>query len=134
MRADSELAAQRAAKARAERFVRIRNLGDGTALLTARAEAADTLRFSRLLDQLAGGLSLAGSTDEHDVLRAEALGVLADPEAAVALLAGPDGEPSGTRAGGGAGQRSWWSTSRPGKAWVGARSWARCWPNRCASG
>ena len=96
VRADSELAAQRAAKARAERFVRIRNLGDGTALLTARAEAADALRFSRLLDQLAGGLSLAGSTDEHDVLRAEALGVLADPEAAVALLAGPDGEPGGT--------------------------------------
>lgn len=95
VRADTELAARKAAKAQAERFVRVRYLGDGTSLLTARADAADALRFSRMLDQVAGQLALGGSTDEHEVLRAEALGVLADPEQAVALLAGPDGEPGG---------------------------------------
>ncbi len=95
VRADAELAAKKAAKAQAERFVRVSYLGDGTSLLTARADAADALRFSRMLDQVAGQLALGGSTDEHEVLRAEALGVLAEPEQAVALLAGPDGEPGG---------------------------------------
>lgn len=93
LRADTELAARKAEAARAERFVRIRHLGDGTSLLTARTDSADALRLSRTLDQLTGQLALAGSTDEHDVLRAEALGVLATPEAATALLAGPDAEP-----------------------------------------
>ena len=97
LRADVELAARRAAQARAERFVRVRNLGDGTAVMTARTDVADALRFSRMLDQVAGHLALAGSTQEHDVLRAEALGVLAEPEAALALLAGPDAGPGAPR-------------------------------------
>lgn len=97
LRADVELAARKAAQAKAERFVRVRNLGDGTALVTARADAADALRFSRTLDQLAGQLSVSGETDERDVLRATALGVLAEPEQAVALLAGPDSRPGTDR-------------------------------------
>ena len=97
LRADVELAARKAEQARAARFVRVRSLGDGTAVMTARTDAADALRFSHLLDQLAGQLALAGSTEEQDVLRAEALGVLAEPEGALALLAGPDAEPGAPR-------------------------------------
>lgn len=90
VRADTELAARRAAEAQAERFVRIRQHGDGTALVVARTDAADAHRLDHALSQLASQLALAGHTDELDVLRATALGVLARPEHATALLAGPD--------------------------------------------
>ena len=73
-----------------ERFVRIRQHGDGTALVVARTDAADAHRLDHALSQLAGQLALAGHTHEFDVLRAGALGVLARPEHATALLAGPD--------------------------------------------
>lgn len=90
VRADTQLAARRAAEAQAERFVRIRQHGDGTALVVARTDAADAHRLDHALTQLAGQLAQAGHTDEFDVLRAAALGVLARPEHATALLAGPD--------------------------------------------
>lgn len=70
--------------------MRIRQHGDGTALVVARTDAADAHRLDHALSQLAGQLALAGHTDEFDVLRAAALGVLARPEHATALLAGPD--------------------------------------------
>lgn len=94
VRADAELAARKALQAQAARFVRVRQQGDGTAFIVARTDAADALRFSHLLDQLAGQLSLSGETDERDVLRAKAVGLLANPEAVVALLQGP--EPAAT--------------------------------------
>ena len=93
VRADVELAARHAQQAREERWVRIRHNGDGTAFILARTDAADAHRLHHTLTQLAGQLSLAGDTDSLDVLRAKALGVLADPQAAVNLLAGPDAEP-----------------------------------------
>lgn len=96
VRADTELAARRAQAAQAERFVRVRQNGDGTAFIMARTDAADAQRLHRTLDQLAGHLSLAGDDDAVDVLRAKALGVLAAPQAALNLLAGPDAAPAGT--------------------------------------
>lgn len=91
VRADTALATRRAAEAQAARFVRIRQNGDGTALVVARTDAADAFRLDHALTQLAGQLTLAGHTDALDVLRAAALGVLARPEHGTALLAGPDG-------------------------------------------
>lgn len=93
VRADAALAAQRADRARAERFVRIRQNGDGTAVIVARTDAADAHRFGRIVDTVAGHLCLAGDSDPRDVLRAKAIGVLAEPESAVNLLAGPEAEP-----------------------------------------
>ncbi len=95
VRADVALAARRAAKAQAERFVRVRQHGDGTALVVARTDAADAHRLWNSLTQLAGQLALGGHTDDLDVLRATALGVLARPEQASALLAGPDADAPG---------------------------------------
>jgi hypothetical protein len=89
-RADTELATRRAAQAQAERFVRVTQHGDGTALVVARTDAADAHRLWHTLDQLAGQLTLAGDADPVDVLRAKALGVLACPEGALALLDGPE--------------------------------------------
>lgn len=101
VRADVALAARRATKAQAERFVRVRQHGDGTALVVARTDAADAHRLWHSLTQLAGQLALGGHTDDLDVLRATALGVLARPEQASALLAGPDAEaPGGSNAAG----------------------------------
>lgn len=97
VRADTELAARHAAEAQAARFVRIRQNGDGTAMVIARTDAADAHRLDHALNQLAGQLTLAGHTDELDVLRATALGVLARPDEATALLAGPDAAPSAPR-------------------------------------
>ena len=94
LRADVELATRRAAQARAERFVRVRHLGDGTAFLTARTDSVDAHRLCRTLDHLAGHLSLAGDLDEVDVLRAKALGILAEPACALALLEGPEPDPT----------------------------------------
>lgn len=79
VRADAELAAQRAARARAERFVRGRQHGDGTAFITAKTDAPDALRLYRQLDQVADHLALGGDTGDVDVRRATALGVLATP-------------------------------------------------------
>ncbi len=89
-RADTALATRRAAQARAERFVRVTQHGDGTAFVVARTDAADAHRLWHTLNQVAGQLTLAGSTDPVDVLRATALGVLADPDGARTLLDGPD--------------------------------------------
>ena len=92
-RADTELATRRAAEARAERFVRVTQHGDGTAFIVARTDAADAHRLWHTLNQLAGQLTLAGSTDPVDVLRATALGILATPDGALTLLDGPDTAP-----------------------------------------
>lgn len=93
LRADVELAAKRAAQAQAQRFVRLRHRGDGTTFVTARTDTDDAHRLTGLLDRLAGHLHLAGDSDELDVLRAKALGALADPAEALALLSGPEPQP-----------------------------------------
>ncbi|MBK8459083.1 MAG: hypothetical protein IPL43_01740 [Micropruina sp.] len=94
-RADVELATKKAAQARQARFVRITHNGDGTAFIVARTDAVDALRLNTMLTQIAGQLRYAGDTNDHDVLRATALGVLADPGQAIALLAGPDDTDTG---------------------------------------
>lgn len=92
-RADTELATRRAAQAQADRFVRVTQHGDGTAFIVARTDAADAHRLWDTLNQLAGQLTLAGSTEPVDVLRATALGILAGPDGALALLDGPEPHP-----------------------------------------
>lgn len=98
-RADVELAARRAARARAERHVRVKQNGDGTAWFMARTDAAEAVRLAHTIDQLADQLALGGDTDEADVRRARALGVLADSAAALTLLEGPDVPPRRRRRG-----------------------------------
>ncbi|MGI8524267.1 MAG: HNH endonuclease signature motif containing protein [Nocardioides sp.] len=65
----------------------------GVATMTARADWKDLADFDALLSRLAAALGAAdtaddpdGSPDSFDVRRARALGVLADPAAALALL------------------------------------------------
>lgn len=94
VRADTELAARRAAEAQEQRFVRVRQNGDGTAFLLARTDAADAHHLWHTLTRMADQLADGGDTSELDVRRASALGILARPEHALALLAGPEPEPT----------------------------------------
>jgi len=97
LRADAELAARKAAQAREQRFVRVRQQGDGTAFVIARTDAADAHRLWHTLTQMADQLALAGDTGDLGHRRATALGVLATPETALALLDGPEPEPGTKR-------------------------------------
>ena len=92
IRADVALAMRKAEQAQRERYVRVRSNGDGTAFLCARTDAADALRLGSLLDQLADHLRYGGDTTGRDERRATALGLLADPTAALTLLDGPDAD------------------------------------------
>jgi hypothetical protein len=51
-----------------------------------KAPAPDLHRVSGSLDEMARALTILGDTDSHDVRRAKALALLADPEAALAVV------------------------------------------------
>src|SRR3954454_17787309 len=101
--ADPEGAEQRRLAAEMPRFVRTgRSSEFGTKTIYARARAGDAIFFFAMCDRIAqilklrGDLAVAGRADLHpadaaeremDVLRSEAIGILATPARALALLA-----------------------------------------------
>src|SRR3954454_6646409 len=101
--ADPEGAEQRRLAAEMARFVRTgRSSEFGTKTIYARARAGDAIFFFAMCDRIAqilklrGDLAVAGRADLHpadaaeremDVLRSEAIGILATPARALALLA-----------------------------------------------
>src|SRR3954463_12924442 len=101
--ADPEGAEQRRLPAEMARFVRTgRSSEFGTKTIYARARAGDAIFFFAMCDRIAqilklrGDLAVAGRADLHpadaadremDVLRSEAIGILATPARALALLA-----------------------------------------------
>jgi hypothetical protein len=94
--ADPALANARAQAARRRRGVWLSRTADGARSLIARCDAADATRVAQTCDQLARLLGDANGPDDEqdpetlDQLRATALGLLADPQAALDLLAGRD--------------------------------------------
>jgi Domain of unknown function (DUF222) len=87
MEADPEGAAQRAAAAAQERFVRLgRRSEHGLKLIIARATAGDALCFKAIIDRIAEILAKQGDSDAVEVRRSKAIGVLAQPADALKLL------------------------------------------------
>lgn len=92
--ADAALAAERARARREARGVYVGAHADGGSELFARLDTADALALQRTIGEVADALARAGSQEPIDERRATALGVLADPRAALDLLAGVgDGRP-----------------------------------------
>ncbi|MGI8702406.1 MAG: DUF222 domain-containing protein, partial [Nocardioidaceae bacterium] len=63
-----------------------RDVDHGVASVFARADAPDIAAFDKSLDTVARALRLLGDDATHDVRRAKALGVLANPQAAIELV------------------------------------------------
>lgn len=96
--ADPVGAERRNAAWAADRFVRTgRTTGHGYKLLIARAAAGDVIWFEAMIARIADVLAARGDTDEVDVRRSKAIGILAQPVLALELLTahqddGPDPE------------------------------------------
>ena len=88
VQADTELAAGRAREKRERRMVHIGEHADGGSEMFARLDTSDALALKTTINRLADALAQAGNTELVDQRRATALGVLADPQAALDLLAG----------------------------------------------
>jgi Domain of unknown function (DUF222) len=85
--ADPEGAEQQAATAAQQRFVRLgRNSEHGLKLIIARATAGDAIWFKATIDRIADILARQGDTDEVEVRRSKAIGILAQPAQALQLL------------------------------------------------
>jgi hypothetical protein len=85
--ADPAGAAQAAAAAEQERFVRLgRSTEHGLKMIIARASAGDAICFKAVIDRIADILSRQGDTESADVRRSKALGILAQPAEALQLL------------------------------------------------
>lgn len=77
-----------AEQARRARFVRKHETEDpSVAYLAARVDTADAVFFDAMVDRIANILGSRGDTDDKDVRRAKAIGVLATPARAALLLA-----------------------------------------------
>ncbi len=99
VKADAALAAQRAEQRRKERHVYIGGHTDGASVLFGRLDTEDALALDQTISEVANALAAAGSTELIDQRRATALGILADPQAALDLLAGfGDGKPTNRKA------------------------------------
>jgi len=85
--ADPDGAAQRAAAADRERFVRLgRDSEHGLKLIIARAAAGDAIWFKATIDRIADILNREGDDDPVEVRRSKAIGILAQPAEALQLL------------------------------------------------
>jgi hypothetical protein len=85
--ADPVGAEQQAAAAATERFVRLgRNSEHGLKLIIARATAGDAIWFKATIDRIANILAHQGDPDPVEVRRSKAIGILAQPAQALALL------------------------------------------------
>ena len=99
VKADAALAARRAEQRRRERHVYIGGHGEGASVLFGRLDTEDALALDQTISDVANALAAAGSTELIDQRRATALGILADPQAALDLLAGfGDGKPTNRKA------------------------------------
>ena len=86
-RADPAGADADAARAAAERFVRLgRSTRHGLRLVIARAAAGDATFFSATIDRIAAILGTLGDSDPVQVRRSKAVGILAQPAHALQLL------------------------------------------------
>ena len=78
-------------QARAERYVRTATTEQPVVTeLWARLDTADAQQLDTTIDAIAKNLAAQGDTDELDVRRSKALGILATPARALALLQGRD--------------------------------------------
>jgi hypothetical protein len=101
LEADPELAAERAERARTAREVWLSDSEDGLKTLIARLDAGDGILFLAAVNRIADILQARGDTDPVGPRRAKAVGLLARPAEAAALLAAhrndpdpvPDGRP-----------------------------------------
>ena len=88
VKADPALAAERAERARAARYARLGDHRDGNSLLVARIDTLDACTLDETITDVANALAARGDTRPTDQRRAAALGWLAEPARAAALLAG----------------------------------------------
>lgn len=87
------------ARARSEKFCRRHTTDEPTiGLITARVDTADAIAFDEMVDRIADLLGVQGDDAPKDHRRASALGVLAAPGRACALLAEAEGRPAPVRA------------------------------------
>jgi len=93
LEADPVLAAQRAKRARPERCVWASQGEDGLKMLVARADAGDLTWFMAAVNRLADILAARGDTDPLGARRAQAVGWLARPAEALALLSSHSQDP-----------------------------------------
>ncbi|MBK8460066.1 MAG: hypothetical protein IPL43_07655 [Micropruina sp.] len=96
--ADPERAAERTAKQRSDREVRLIHHQEATTTVLARVDLADGVSLDGTLARIASILAEHGDAESLDVRRAKALGIVADPARALALL-DPDGDHSARRGG-----------------------------------
>ena len=85
LRFDPDEARRRAAAAAENRGVWLEERIDGTTTITAVTDTPDAVAFDTTVDAVASGLRRLGDPDPHDVRRAKAVGVLADPQYALAV-------------------------------------------------
>src|SRR3954452_3377947 len=90
LRFEPDLAAERAARAAEHRGVWIEDYAGGVSELRAVADTPDVAAFETTVDRTATTMGRLGDPDPHQVRRAKALGVLADPQYALDLLTDPD--------------------------------------------
>ncbi len=91
VKADPVAAAEREERARSGRFAQVQrdDIGQaGVRTVVARLATPEAVQLDATIGRLAHTLSLHGDTDTLDVRRSRALGILATPERACALLAG----------------------------------------------
>lgn len=95
VKADPALAAEQARQAHEDRWVFVGEHRSGGSQVFARVDTSAALALDATLDRLADALGATGSDEKAPQRRATALGLLADPAAALDLLAGA---PAPTRA------------------------------------
>lgn len=86
-KADPALAAERAHQRHIDRYVHVGHHTDGGSELFARIDTEDALALTTTIRNLADTLAATGSNEDARQRRATALGILADPATAAALLA-----------------------------------------------
>jgi hypothetical protein len=87
--ADTAAAERRRIEDELDRFVRTGQSDQhGLKTLVARASAGDVIYFDAMVDRIAQILAERGDTDTLDVRRSKAIGILAKPDLALALLHG----------------------------------------------
>ena len=85
VRFEPERAAEQARRAAETRGVWTEDHLDGTSTVTARTGTPDAAAFDKAVGQVASDLAALGDTDDVDLRRAKAVGVLADPQGALDL-------------------------------------------------
>jgi hypothetical protein len=92
LRFNPDQAAERARQTAEHRGVWVGDeMTDGTRSIHIDADALDAAAFDQTIDHLAHAMADLGDHDHHDLRRAKAVGVIADPQGALDLLTdGPD--------------------------------------------